>query len=264
MWCGLPPAGPVPTPVAATPWSSARPGCQRSWALPLAAGTAGRCVEIQSRIGVASARSGSTRGLDQGGQPSPDLAIRRKAAGVNIQSDVPASGPASAPELTFWGVRGSRPVPGPGMLLYCGDTACIEVRLPQGRYAVDAGTGIVNLGRRTHWPDDEPSHLLMTHLHHDHVTGLPFFGPVHQQGCEIHVWCGNPGGASAEAALLALLAPPLFPLTPEQMPARFIVHGFHAGKMLSIGPDRIRAQASIPPRARPGSVSIRAPARPPS
>jgi hypothetical protein len=86
----------------------------------------------------------------------------------------------------------------------------------------------------------------MTHHHHDPVTELPFFGPVHQQGREIHVWCGNPGGASAEAALLALPAPPLFPLTPEQMPARFIVHGFHAGKTLSIGPDRIRVQASIP------------------
>jgi hypothetical protein len=124
--------------------------------------------------------------------------------------------------------------------------------------------GIVNLGRRMHWPDDEPIYLLMTHLHHDPVTGLPFFGPVDQQGREIHVWCGNPGGVSAEAALLALPAPPLFALTLEQMPARFIFHGYHAGKTLSIGPDRIRAQASIPPRARPGIISIRAPAWPPS
>ena len=132
-----------------------------------------------------------------------------------------------------------------------------------GRYVVDVVTGIVNPGRRTHWPDNEPIDLLMTHLYHDPVTGLPFFGPVHQQGREIHVWCGNPGGASAEAALLALPAPPLFALTLEQMPARFIFHGFHAGKTLSIGPDRIRGQASISPRARPGIISIRAPARPP-
>lgn len=171
---------------------------------------------------------------------------------MNTRSDVPDSGPAGAPELTFWGVRGSRPVPGPDMLLYGGNTACIEVRLPEGRYVVDAGTGIVNLGRRTLWPDDEPIHLLMTHLHHDHVTGLPFFGPVHHKGREIHVWCGNLGGASAEAALLALLAPPLFPLTLEQMPARFIFHGFHAGETLRIGPDRIRTVALDHPSGATG------------
>ncbi len=138
------------------------------------------------------------------------------------------------------------------MLLYGGNPACIEVRLPQGRYVVDAGTGIVNLGRRTNWPDDEPIHLLLTHLHDDHVTGLLFFGPVQHKGREIHVWCGNLGGASAGAVLLALLAPPLFPLRLEQMPACFIFHGFHAGETLSIGRGRIRTVALDHPSGATG------------
>lgn len=147
--------------------------------------------------------------------------------------------PMAAPELRFWGVRGSVAVPGPDTVLYGGNTSCIEVINGARRYIVDAGTGIVPLGRKGGWAGSEPIHILMTHLHHDHAIGLAFFAPIYQKGREIHLWCGNLGGQSAEEALNRLFAPPLFPFTLAGAPATFIFHGFAAGEMLVIGEDRI-------------------------
>lgn len=128
-----------------------------------------------------------------------------------------------APEAVFWGVRGSIPVPGPRTVNFGGNTSCIEVRTGEGRFIVDAGSGLVALGREADWAGDEPIHLLLTHLHHDHVLGLPFFGPVFQKGREIHLWCGNLGGASAQSALDRMFAPPLFPFCVSEAPANFCV-----------------------------------------
>jgi phosphoribosyl 1,2-cyclic phosphodiesterase len=148
--------------------------------------------------------------------------------------------PSTAPELVFWGVRGSIPTPGPDTVIYGGNTACIEVRLPGQRLIVDAGTGIVALGRSVEWQGSEPVHILLTHLHHDHIIGLPFFRPLHQKGREVHLWCGNLGGLSAEEALSRMFSPPLFPVPLDEMGANVSFHGFRAGEPIHIGGQMIR------------------------
>lgn len=151
-------------------------------------------------------------------------------------------GPAG-PELTFWGVRGSVAVPGPDTLVYGGNTSCIEVRLGQARFVVDAGTGIVPLGREPDWSGGGPIHILLSHLHHDHVGGLPFFKPLYHRDREVHVWCGNLGGETAQPALGRMFAPPLFPFSLDAAPARIIHHGFKAGSDLIIDRQTIRTVA---------------------
>jgi phosphoribosyl 1,2-cyclic phosphodiesterase len=146
-------------------------------------------------------------------------------------------------ELTFWGVRGSVAVPGPQTLLYGGNTSCIEVRLGSARLIVDAGTGIVPLGSQNDWHGHEPIHILLSHLHHDHVVGLPFFKPAFQAGREIHLWCGNLGGESARDALAKMFSPPLFPVALSKLPAQIIFHGFRSGEDLRISGHTIRTVA---------------------
>lgn len=146
---------------------------------------------------------------------------------------------AVCPVVTFWGTRGSIATPGPSTLLYGGNTTCLEVRIDRSRFIVDAGTGLVGLGRHlaqqiaTETPG-QPLHILLTHLHHDHIVGLPFFKPMLQRDRQIHIWCGNLDGATAEHALERMFAPPLFPFRLDQVPARVVFHGFKAGDTLNI------------------------------
>jgi phosphoribosyl 1,2-cyclic phosphodiesterase len=88
--------------------------------------------------------------------------------------------------VTFWGVRGSRPVPGPTTVRYGGNTACVSVQRDRSLLVIDAGTGIVPLGERLErgWEEGRVDEvlLLLTHRHMDHVQGLPFFEALHAGG----------------------------------------------------------------------------------
>ncbi|MCX5872217.1 MAG: MBL fold metallo-hydrolase [Deltaproteobacteria bacterium] len=82
--------------------------------------------------------------------------------------------------IRFWGTRGSIASPGPDTVVFGGNTTCVEITTNSGRTAIiDAGTGIRNLGDSLlKRPDIKLIHLFMTHIHWDHLVGLPFFGPL--------------------------------------------------------------------------------------
>ncbi len=92
--------------------------------------------------------------------------------------------------VTFHGVRGSVPAPGPQTSRYGGNTSCVEVRLSDGStLALDAGTGLRELGKalvREGRPS--PVHLFLSHTHWDHVMGLPFFAPLYDRNNHLLVY----------------------------------------------------------------------------
>ena len=92
--------------------------------------------------------------------------------------------------VTFHGVRGSIPAPGPSTVRYGGNSACVEVRLADGSLIVlDAGTGIRELGKRLLQEGfADRIHLLVTHLHWDHIIGLPFFGPIFRRETKLSLY----------------------------------------------------------------------------
>jgi phosphoribosyl 1,2-cyclic phosphodiesterase len=125
-------------------------------------------------------------------------------------------------QARIWGCRGSLAAPGPETLRYGGNTSCVEVRTNDDSLVVlDAGTGIRELGR-TELP--ERIHLLLTHLHLDHIEGLGFFAPVWRRETEVHVWGPPSPTRTLEARVGRYFSPPLFPRHLTDLPCRLRFH----------------------------------------
>ncbi|MCC2618185.1 MBL fold metallo-hydrolase [Aestuariibacter halophilus] len=93
-------------------------------------------------------------------------------------------------QLTFYGVRGSIPAPGPEFVKYGGNTACVHILLDDDTDIIlDAGTGIKKLGQQL-MQHQRDIHLLLTHNHWDHIQGFPFFSPIYQPGRNIYITPG--------------------------------------------------------------------------
>ena len=79
--------------------------------------------------------------------------------------------------IRFWGVRGSIPVSGPATAEFGGATICHEIMLGNCRIIVDAGSGIRRLGLEMMKEGARETHILLSHLHLDHIIGLTAFAP---------------------------------------------------------------------------------------
>jgi phosphoribosyl 1,2-cyclic phosphodiesterase len=92
-------------------------------------------------------------------------------------------------KIKFWGTRGSIAVPGRDTILYGGNTTCLEITLQSGRVIIiDAGTGIRPLGDKLAAESETLDlHLLITHIHWDHVLGFPYFGPLYKSSTHLKI-----------------------------------------------------------------------------
>jgi ribonuclease BN (tRNA processing enzyme) len=122
------------------------------------------------------------------------------------------------------GVRGSTPAPGAEFVQYGGHTSCLAVygdgdRAP--RLVLDAGTGIRNLPSLL---DGAPycGDVVLTHLHWDHVQGLPFSPSLDHLEAEVRLLVplddrrGDPRDTLASA-----MSPPHFPIGPDGLHGRW-------------------------------------------
>ena len=94
--------------------------------------------------------------------------------------------------IKFWGVRGSYPAPGAGTVKFGGNTACVEISAGERTIILDAGTGIIPLGRELARTRTTEILVLFSHLHHDHTQGFPFFVPAYLPNVKLHIF--GPGG----------------------------------------------------------------------
>jgi phosphoribosyl 1,2-cyclic phosphodiesterase len=159
----------------------------------------------------------------------------------------------TALQVRFWGVRGSMCTSGPEFVEFGGHTPCVEVRCGERLFIIDAGSGLMALGHALGDALPKEIDLLLSHVHLDHVMGLPFFKPaVLAKDRVVRTHCGHLGGASAADALDRLYAPPLFPIGLDQLPARIEHHGFRAGETLTFA-DGVRVDTH--PLNHPGGAT---------
>ena len=123
--------------------------------------------------------------------------------------------------LTIWGCRGSVPTPGPDTVRYGGNTSCVEVSLDDGTVLVlDAGPGIRRLGLEFLKRGTDRVHLLLTHLHLDHLEGLRFFAPLWDERVTIDIWGPPSTVQSLQERIARAFSPPLFPVDLREIPAQ--------------------------------------------
>jgi phosphoribosyl 1,2-cyclic phosphodiesterase len=137
--------------------------------------------------------------------------------------------------IRFWGVRGSIACPGEMHQRYGGNTSCIEVRCGDRTLIFDAGTGLRALGNAMMaGGSDKEADIFLTHTHHDHIAGFPFFSPFFQNDYRIRIWAGHlQAPQSLHQVLCQYMAAPLFPVPPQHFSADLNYRDFKGGETLT-------------------------------
>ena len=121
---------------------------------------------------------------------------------------------ASLLDVTFYGVRGSTPTACERTRRYGGNTACVALQVAdEPPLLLDLGTGLRFFGETQ--PDDGSfqGSALVSHLHWDHVQGLPFFVPILRPGASFDVYAPTQeDGRSVAEAFDSFMRAPYFPV----------------------------------------------------
>lgn len=137
--------------------------------------------------------------------------------------------------VRFLGVRGSYPVASENFLKYGGNTSCISVEVGDHLVILDAGTGLINLGNElmtdyiksgSTITDRKPikASLLISHIHQDHIMGIPFFKPMHLASTKLNIFGGVSQDEKLETELSKLLFTKTFPLDLGDIAAELKFH----------------------------------------
>ena len=139
--------------------------------------------------------------------------------------------------VRFWGVRGSIACPGPDYRRYGGNTSCLEIRCGEQLFIFDAGSGLRPLGNALTCSEGMEIDLFLTHSHHDHIVGLPFFAPLFKPENRVRIWAGNLQPTyTLHDVLCQFMEEPLFPVPPKIFAANASYHDFLAGDTLEPRP----------------------------
>ena len=116
-------------------------------------------------------------------------------------------------------MRGSTPCPCDANRRYGGNTSCVALEAPgHAPIVLDLGTGLRFWGETLDPSEPFVGSALVTHIHWDHVQGLPFFGPVLKPGARFDVYGPpQPEEGTLEDAFNALMRPPFFPVTTSEL-----------------------------------------------
>lgn len=144
-------------------------------------------------------------------------------------------------KVKFWGVHGSVPVPGPDTLKFGGNTSCVELDCNGETIIIDGGTGLrplgLNLIERGFGKESGRNkvHIFFSHVHWDHIQGLPFFSLSFIPGFEINLYGAIHSDVDIECAIRGQMMAPHFPLRLRDMTATINFTGIESGEIINIG-----------------------------
>jgi len=143
-------------------------------------------------------------------------------------------------KVKLWGCRGSLPTPGPEKDIYGGNTACVQVTMGNTCIILDGGSGIQQLGQSL--PKHFTSiHILLTHLHLDHIIGLGFFSALYNPEMTVNIWGPAASHESLTDRLRRYFSPPIFPVRLRELPAKVKINDITEHHFM-IGEIRVTAE----------------------
>lgn len=154
--------------------------------------------------------------------------------------------------IEVWGVRGSAPAFGREFLEYGGNTSCFLAARGSETVIFDAGSGLLGLGKRLKENGRKRVHILLSHLHIDHISGLFGFPLFLDPEGEIHIY-GMPGeGRPLGEWLRLLLGRPYWPLGTKDFPARVEIHEIRPGQSFFLAGEESRTKVHTLEGNHPG------------
>jgi len=123
-------------------------------------------------------------------------------------------------DVKIYGSRGSMPLSGKKNARYGGNTACIKMETAGRTVIIDCGSGIAGyhadiaplLARGQALKLD----ILVSHLHLDHIIGLPAFSPLYKSGHDIHIYTKSRDDRPLAAQIFGVFKPPYWPVALEE------------------------------------------------
>ena len=138
--------------------------------------------------------------------------------------------------VTILGARGSFPATGRDFLEYGGNTSCFLVDMGGETVILDAGSGLASLGDGIPLPGGRKSvHILLSHLHLDHIMGLFSFPLLYDPAAEICLYGEAYDNTRLRSWLGTVLGPPYWPLGLKDFQAHIQVRELTPGVQLSLG-----------------------------
>lgn len=148
--------------------------------------------------------------------------------------------------VTFHGVRGSYPCPDPKVMRVGGNTACVEVRAGGHLIVIDAGTGVIGLGRklmqeylgaeRNGAAEPLVINMLFSHTHHDHTQGFPFFQPAYSGKSTLYIFGPRMLQEDLQEALVRSMISPAFPVDLDDLPSMRVIRNVEEAEVIVLPP----------------------------
>lgn len=135
---------------------------------------------------------------------------------------------------------------------YGGHSSCVEIESAAPGKAsheyllCDLGSGVRPFGSAVlarHGPGTPNTfHVLMSHMHWDHIMGFPLFAPAYIPGNRIRIYGCNP---ELEQAFRRQHGAPSFPVEFDQLPAKIEFVHLEAGQLYDIAGYRVTAKRQL-------------------
>jgi ribonuclease BN (tRNA processing enzyme) len=113
---------------------------------------------------------------------------------------------------------------------------------------LDLGTGLRALGDYLHGPLQAEgkalqANVLLTHLHYDHVLGIPFFSPMRDGGAVLDVYGPSQDSGPLCDVLSGMVRPPFFPISMDDFQGELRCHDLDGPADFAVGGIKVSARA---------------------